>query len=249
MFPSKVRKFIAVLREPNWRQALRRNRVAAATEHAVVLDQLGKHRTVVDIGANRGQFALVARRLFPEAQIHSFEPLPGPAARFRAIFAGDVRVRLHEAAIAQESGNSTIHVSRRDDSSSLLPITVRQNNFFPGTAQARTATIRVGPLREFLKEEQIEAPALLKLDVQGFELQALRGCESLLRRFGHVYAECSFVELYAGQALADEVIVWLQDRGFALTGVYNMGYARAGQAIQGDFLFRSSADTARLAQR
>ena len=50
-------------------------------------------------------------------------------------------------------------------------------------------------------------------DEQGFELTALQGCEELLDRFEWVYAECSFIELYEGQALADEVIAWLRERG------------------------------------
>jgi hypothetical protein len=54
-----------------------------------------------------------------------------------------------------------------------------------------------------------------------------------------VYAECSFVELYASQALADEVIAWLRERGLSLRGVHNMDYDRGGRAIQADFLFAS----------
>ena len=66
----------------------------------------------------------------------------------------------------------------------------------------------------------------------------LRGCEDALERFAHIYMECSFVELYAGQAQADEVIAWLRERGFRLEGVYNMAYARSGRAVQADFLFK-----------
>ena len=161
----------------------------------------------------------------------SFEPLSRPATRFRAVFADDPRVILHEAAIGPKPGKSTIHISRRDDSSSLLPITATQNAFFPGTA-----TVRVGPLRDFLTADQIESPALLKLDVQGFELQALQGCESLLHRFAYVYAECSFLELYSGQALADEVIAWLRERGFKLRALYNPAQEKGGRVVQADFL-------------
>jgi len=81
------------------------------------------------------------------------------------------------------------------------------------------------------------SPALLKLDVQGFELEALKGCEDLLHCFAWVYAECSFVELYEGQALADGVIAWLRERGCVLSGVYNMTYDKQGRAVQADFLF------------
>lgn len=234
---AKARKLAGILAVPSWRAALRRHRVAAGVEHARVLRNLGPLRTVVDVGANRGQFALAARHIFPQARIVSLEPLAGPAALWRAVFAGDGRARLIDAAIGPEPGEAEIHVSARDDSSSLLPITARQNALFPGTAEAGTATIRVVRLADALPAADIEAPALLKLDVQGFELQALAGCEALLDRFAWVYVECSFVELYAGQAFADEVIAWLREHGMRLAGVYNMSYDRDGRALQADFLF------------
>ena len=192
----KAKKLAAILKSPYYRTRLLRHRVAAGVEHARVLSGLDC-RTVVDIGANRGQFALVARRCLPQARVISFEPLPAAAAKFRAVFSGDDRVTLHEVAIGPAPGNATIHISRRDDSSSLLPITSTQAALFPGTEEAATATVRVAPLREFVSSEDIQPPAFLKLDVQGYELEALRGCEDLLDRFAYVYAECSFVELYA----------------------------------------------------
>jgi len=234
---AKARKLAGILAVPTWRDALRRHHVAAGVEHIRVLGNLGSVRAIVDVGANRGQFALAARHVFPQARIVSFEPLAGPAALWRAVFAGDERAQLIEAAIAPQLGESEIHVSARDDSSSLLPITARQSTLFPGTAEASTTTIRVMRLADALPAADIEAPALLKLDVQGFELQALAGCEALLERFEWIYVECSFVELYAGQAFADEVIAWLRNRDFLLRGVFNMTYDAAGQALQADFLF------------
>lgn len=239
---AKGCKLCAVIGVPLWRRALLKHRVAAGTEHRRVLQNLSGIRTVVDIGANRGQFALAARCYVPQATIYSFEPLPGPVATFRRVFAKDSAVHLHAVAIGEHKGSAAMHVSARDDSSSLLPITGAQNRLFPGTAESATQTIEVGRLADYLSAGDIAPPALLKLDVQGFELVALRGCEDLLDRFGYVYAECSFVELYAGQALADEVIAWLRERGFHLNGVYNMAYDRGGQAVQADFLFQRGAD-------
>ena len=235
----RVKKAVAAFRSPLWLRALRLG-VGAGIEHEQVLHKLGC-RTVVDIGANRGQFALVARHCFPDATIISFEPLHGPSGIFQKVFAGDSKVELHRAAIGPEAGNTTIHVSRRDDSSSLLPISALQNQIFPGTQETGTETIRVGRLEDFIPAERLQPPALLKLDVQGYELSALKGCETLLQHFAYVYAECSFVELYAGQALADEVIAWLRERSFILCGVYNMAYDRDGKAVQADFLFKRAA--------
>jgi FkbM family methyltransferase len=235
---AKAHKLVGIFAESVWRKALWRHRVAAGVEHARVLRNLGSVRTVVDIGANRGQFALAARHCFPEARIFSFEPLAGPAAMYRAVFGRDDRAMVVEAAVGPQSGETEIHLSARDDSSSLLPITGRQDELFPGTSEAGRAKIRVVRLADVLPAHEVAAPALLKLDVQGFELQALEGCEEVLPQFDWVYVECSFVELYAGQAFADEVIAWLRERGFRLAGVFNMSYDLAGHAIQADFLFR-----------
>jgi len=232
----RVKKLARILKSPYYRTRLLLHRVAAGVEHVRVLSGLDCC-TVVDIGANRGQFAMVARRCMPQARVISFEPLPVAATKFRAVFADDDRVTLHEVAIGPVPGNATIHVSKRDDSSSLLPITATQVALFPGTAEVATTTVRVAPLREFVSAEEIQHPAFLKLDVQGYELEALRGCEDMLGQFAYVYVECSFVELYGGQALGDEVIAWLRERGFRLRGVHNMDYDRGGRAIQADFLF------------
>lgn len=168
---------------------------------------------------------------FPDAHIVSFEPLPGPAAKYRKVFGDDRNATLYPVAIGTQQATIPIHVSRRYDSSSLLPITDEQDWLFPGAAERTTQTVQVGRLGDYLQAKDIVTPALLKLDVLGHELEALKGCEGLLERFAYVYVECSFVELYSGQALADEVVAWLRVRGFCLRGVYNMSYDQDGRAV------------------
>jgi FkbM family methyltransferase len=235
----KSAKLLSILRSRPYRLALLRHNVAAGVEHERVLKGLD-FRSVVDVGANRGQFSLVARRCLPAATIVAFEPLPGPAERFRHVFAGDPRVRLHEIALGQQGALSCMHVSGKDDASSLLPITPLMSSLFPGTAQAGTIMVRVGRLADYVSAGELASPALLKLDVQGYELEALRGCEELLDSFSHVYAECSFVELYRGQVLADDLIVWLRGHTFRLSGVYGVVYDRWGRAVEADLLFRKA---------
>lgn len=238
---GRSRKLARLIVVPLWRVALLRHYVAAGPEHGFVMQHLGEIRTVVDIGANCGQFALAARHFFPAAHIESFEPLSEAADVYKSVFANDSNTTLYEVAIGPESGEATIHISRRADSSSLLPIGAVQDRLFPGTAQAGTATIKVAPLSAYVVAADIDGPALLKLDVQGFELQALKGCEEALESFTWVYVECSFIELYEGQALADEVIAWLRDRDFGLCGIYNTVYDAARRPVQADFLFGKKA--------
>ena len=235
---TRIDKLAHVLRSKELLRALVRHRVLVGAEHRHLLGP--DLSTVVDIGANRGQFSLAVREWAPRARVFAFEPLADPAARFRKVFQGDAGVILHQAAIGPEPGEAIIHVSAADDSSSLLPISKIQERLYPGTGEVRTETIRVARLADCVAPAEIVPPALLKLDVQGFELEALRGCEDLLKGFAQVYAECSFVELYAGQALADDVIAWLRARGFRLSGVFHLGYDPGGRAVQGDFLFTST---------
>lgn len=230
-------KLLAILRVATYRNALLRNGVAAAVEHRKGLGALTL-RTVVDVGANRGQFALFAVHTFPAAKIVSFEPLEVPAARFRRVFAKEQLVTLHHAALGPETGQSTMHVSGHDDSSSLLPITATQQELFRGTGEVRTETVRTGPLSEFLDADSIEEPALLKLDVQGYELEALRACGELLDKFTYVCAEGSFIELYEGQVLADDLIAWLREHGFELVHSYGGIRDKQGRKIQDDMLFQ-----------
>ena len=236
LFLTRLDKLAQIVRSPRLLRVLLFQWVLAGIEHRQILSP-NQSGTVVDIGANRGQFSLAVRRWAPKAMVIAFEPLSGPAARFQKVFQGDPNVRFHQSAIGPETGTATMHVAAADDSSSLLPISQVQQRLFPGTGEVRTETIKMGRLADFVAAEDVIAPALLKLDVQGFELEALRGCEDLMECFTCVYVECSFVELYTGQALAHEVIDWLRERDFVLKGVYNMIYDKSGGTVQGDFLF------------
>jgi len=59
----------------------------------------------------------------------------------------------------------------------------------------------------------------------------------ILQKFDIILVECSFMELYQGQAFAYEVIRFIDAQGFVLRSVYNLEYNGRGEAIQGDFLF------------
>jgi FkbM family methyltransferase len=234
-----ITKIIRTLWIREYRAALVRARVFASTEHDRVIDEL-ELGTVVDIGANRGQFALCVRRLYPGATIFSFEPLLKPAETYRRVFGKDSRVRLFNKAIAPQAGSAAMHVSRWDVSSSLLPFAQAQHDNFPFTEESRRETVSVARLSDCIDRDSIEGTALLKLDVQGYELAALHGCEDLLARFKYVYVEASFIELYVGQALATEVIAYLFAKGFKLVCVANLSRGHARRPVQGDFLFSAN---------
>lgn len=236
---SRIKKLITILRIPFYRQALLRYRVAAAVEHDTLLRKIGREvKAVVDIGANRGQFALAARHHAQRARIIAFEPLEEAAAVFTKVFQFDPGVELHRCAIGSKQAELEMHVSRADDSSSLLPISDLQRQLFPGTQEKGTRRVPVSPLDAALFPTKIQAPALLKIDVQGYELEVLKGSAILLGCFEFLLVECSYKELYTGQALADEVLSYVERAGYKLAERGNLVRDKNGEPIQADFFFR-----------
>lgn len=239
----KGRKLGRLLREPAYRAPLRFG-VAATVEHeSVPFDD--DYRTVIDVGAGRGQFSVFALRRFPDARIFGFEPLPASFRTATKAVRGSSRVMLRPQAVGAAAGRAEVFVTADADSSSLRQPTDEQTERFPGTADVDRIEVDVVTLDGALLDDDqagIRRPALLKLDLQGGELDALRGAERLLRSIDAVFAECSFVELYEGQALADEVICHLRERRFSLRGLFSPVYGKDGACVQADLLFvRSEA--------
>ena len=90
--------------------------------------------------------------------------------------------------------------------------------------------------------DELVGPIFVKIDVQGYELEVLKSCVNIINQFDYIYVECSFIELYNGQSLANEIIQFLNDYSFKLYGIYNTYYDTKGNAIQSDFLFSKLAN-------
>lgn len=213
--------------------------VAPSLEHREVLQDLDPD-VLLDVGANRGQFSLMARQVHPRLPIQAFEPLPAEAAVYRRIFDGQAGVTLHPVALGDASSTAALHVSRRADSSSLLPIGEMQTTLFPHTEEIGTHLVRVVRLDSMPEQWQAARRALLKIDVQGFELNVLRGAGQALEHCANVYVECSEVALYTGQALYPDIAAFLAKEGFSLTRRANEQWAD-GRLIQADYLFSRAA--------
>lgn len=232
---QKARKLSRVLAESDYRKALR-HKVAAATEHEDVV--FGReYGIVIDVGANRGQFALFARHRFPQANIVCFEPLPLARHTLSQLFRDDSGVRIESCALSSAPGSTDLTVTRSDDSSSLLRPTALQVSTFPDTEAVSVVTVDVKRLDDIADIQMDDAPLLLKIDVQGFELEVLRGSKMVLEGDCDVLVESSFAELYGGQALADEIICLMFNRGYRLRGIYSVTHGRDGAPLQGDLFF------------
>jgi FkbM family methyltransferase len=236
----KALKLRRVLAERDYRRGLLRG-VAATVEHERIVFPRD-YRSIVDVGANRGQFALFALHRFPTASLICFEPIPAARAKLAAVIGQNGRVRIHECAVGAEVGRVSLNIARSDDSSSLLRPTALQQRTFRNTETVSSTEVDVVTLDEIIDFEQLTLPFLLKIDVQGFELEVIKGAEQFLRHDGDVLVEASFVELYGGQALVDEVVAAMLRFEYRLRGILSITEGPDGMPLQGDLLFsRASA--------
>ena len=236
---TRVQKLLALIRQPQYRRALRHG-VAASVEHDQTMLS-HDYRTILDVGANRGQFALVAARRFPDAALFCFEPLEQARAALRRALGAHANLRIIEVAAAAIAGESVFHVTRADDSSSLLPSTSLQVETFPGTQVVEEMVVATDRLDAVIATRDLVSPVLMKIDVQGTELEVLQGASGLLERVDTILVECSFVELYAGQSLAHDVITHVFGWGFRLASVVAPTTDGAGRVLQADLVFERLA--------
>ena len=242
-FIRKLGKFCRLLPRRVWRRGLLHG-VAATVEHTAALKDLAL-KTVIDVGANKGQFSLFIRGLFPDAQIIAFEPIPTAANKACRLFRADPMFSLPTGsapnraglALGESSGRSILHLSQRADSSSLLPITDLQSRLFPRTEKVGTIEIEVARLSEVIDSASIKSPSLLKIDVQGSELSVLKGAGAVLTDFDYVYVECSRRTLYKGQALEDDVAGYLTAHGFTFVDRFGEQVDDNGELLQSDCLW------------
>jgi FkbM family methyltransferase len=137
--------------------------------------------TVVDAGANIGFFTAVAASLAgPEGEVHAFEPVPAYFQRLVALRAANPRHRfqLNNEALGAEESRAEIRVSGAGNLgwNTLVP------ELMPRESAAATHEVRVRRLDQYLDEHRVERLALLKVDVEGFELPLLRGFTGWLER-------------------------------------------------------------------
>ena len=232
---TRFQKAFGLLTRPSFAQALLLYRVAASVEHLPAIRTCAAN-TLLDAGANKGQFSLAFRHLRPNALIVAFEPLPEAAATFGRMFSGDDLTSLQRVALAGADGLATFHIADRADSSSLLKPGNGQERAF-GVRAVSTVNVQLARLDECVDFGDLPRPILLKVDVQGGELGVFEGCKEL-GEIDFIYVELSFVELYEKQPLFDDVSAYLVARGFRLVGLFNQVSTKEFGPTQIDALFR-----------
>ncbi|MDZ7266540.1 MAG: FkbM family methyltransferase [candidate division KSB1 bacterium] len=194
--------------------------------------------TVLDVGANVGQFAVAAARLFPGVHVHSFEPLPECVTRLRRHAARLGNISVHPVALGERAGEMAMRVNAQSRASSLLPLAPAHREAFPAAQEECQITVRVATLDEMLAGTTLPPPVLLKIDVQGYEAQTLRGATRTLPQVDYAVLETSFKPLYNGELLFMDLVRLMENQGMRFSRPVGwLAAPKTGEVLQMDALF------------
>jgi len=209
--------------------------------------------TVVDIGANGGQFV---RRLRDDSMfsgtIHSYEPLPELFEELSRLSSQDDNWSIFPFAVDAASGKAVFNVMTGSEFSSMLKPSDKFYNSFGGQSRVeREISVDVLSLSEVANTAFQHDPkqhVLLKLDTQGTELRILSSCVDVVRRFVAVQVELSFQQIYRDSPDACEVINWMKNAGFELSSLFanNSGHFPHLLEMDGVFVRKELLETYKI---
>jgi FkbM family methyltransferase len=186
-------------------------------------------RVIFDVGAFEGTFCRMARRIWPRSQIVMFEGNQEKESVLSSV-ARQVNAQLKMSLLGPEDGKDVDFFVMESGSSILEENSPLKRSVVRHT-MARLDTV-AGGLR----------PDFLKLDVQGFELQVLRGADEILQSVEAVMMEVSLIEINKGAPLFAEVVGFMADRGFEVADIIEIHRRPLDQATnQVDLFFVRSA--------
>lgn len=173
---------------------------------------------VLDIGANKGQFASGIRQCGYAGRIVSFEPLSQAHSELLQSSMGDSMWDAYpRCALGDHNGEVEINIAGNSDSSSILPMLESHRSAAPESAYQGKEVVPITTLDAVAAPYMKDArAAFLKIDTQGFEWKVLDGARTTLPHIKGILVELSLEPLYEGQHLWREVIDRLEAEGFTL---------------------------------
>ena len=183
--------------------------------------------TILDVGANTGQFGSTVIAAGWTGRLISFEPLSTAHAKLVETSARHPQWQAaSRMAIGAQLGMAEINIAGNSQSSSLLPMLERHLGAAPNSGYIGTETVPLASLDEALAVAAPDECYMLKMDVQGFESEVLQGAQQTLGRIAVIYTEMSLQPLYHGEALFTDLSRDIMALGYRCVGL-QPGYADA----------------------
>ncbi len=214
-----------------------------ALDDITFLEKDHEVKTVFDVGANVGFVTYQFQKRFPKAEVYAFEPNPYIFEKLKDSYTNETKVHVLMMGVGDVSGEQEFNINTNSGTSSFLEASDYHKTHQAKRLKEKKLT-QVVTLDDFCQEEGIQHIDILKMDIEGYELNALRGAHNLLTKqtIDVIYTEVNLVPSYNGQPLFHDITKFLQGKEYYL---YNLDSfigqeTKIRQAIIGNATFLSA---------
>jgi FkbM family methyltransferase len=200
---------------------LKRGIPLAVTElYLEVKKYLPERPVILEAGAHMGFDTYGLARIWPKAEIHAFEPVPNVYNDLVERLKECKNVKMYNLALGSENGTTEMHVSSGGStaSSSILKPSAHLT-LFPSVTFENKIVVPLKRLDHWAKDQNLSIIDMIWLDMQGYEVYALKGSGALLKNVSVIYTELCKSELYSGLVTQDDYIKFLGSVGFELISI------------------------------
>lgn len=185
---------------------------------------------IIDIGASDGKWTRDCLKVFPDAKYFLVDPLEKNSVLLNKLHQTKPQVKVWQGALGPRHGQLDLYI--HGDQSSFFASEYSQSN------EMSTRTVKVRTLDSFMEDSTIQQPDMIKADVQGFEIEVLKGAEKCLENTELLLLEVSYRRIYQNGPLAHEIISYVGSRGFRIFDICS--YVKRpldGELAYSDILF------------
>jgi len=229
---NKLIKLLKLITNQTWRKGLFKN-IAANIELENLIKGLDV-KIIIDIGSNKGQFILLTEKLLNCKKIYSFEPIKELIEKQKKFFSYRDNINFYNFALGQKTEKKKFFLTKRKDSSSFLKINENINN--ADYLIENEINVNIHCLDNIINNQDLSDTTLVKIDVQGYELEVLKGSLRSLKKIKYILIELSENEIYKNQALSSDIINFLKQKNFSILRENKSTKIKKTNLIQKDIL-------------
>lgn len=190
---------------------------------------------ILECGASVGPMISLYLKLFSNPRVYAFEPQPQFVKIIKEKFSGNENVKVFQNAVGNKNQKLKFNVLNRPTASSFMAPTVMNKKYHNEQVDVKKVIeVEQVRLEDVIKEKEVD---FMKLDLQGYEIEALKGAEKLLKNIKVITTEIEFIEEYKGQPLFGDIDVYLRSKGFYLYNLYELFTQPDGQLTAGDAIY------------
>ncbi|GAB4455112.1 MAG: hypothetical protein OHK0036_18790 [Bacteroidia bacterium] len=179
----------------------------------IIKQFLPENPIVLEAGAHIGRDTVKMARLWPQAQIHAFEPAPSLFEQLNQNTAEFSNIHCYSYALSDHNGNALFYESHGINAISSLH---KPNDYFKDKATFIPITVQTITIDSWAAQYQVPHIDFMWLDLQGHELIALQGALQILKTTRVILTEINLVQRYENAIVYHELRQWLADHNFEL---------------------------------